>query len=112
MALLDGKVAIVTGASKGIGRAISLRFGQEKAAVICAARSGDLVRETADLVTKAGGRAIAITCDAAKEDDVKRMIDAGVKAFGRITTLVNNAGDGGPTKPVQEIGRASCRERV
>src|SRR5437660_11455080 len=50
MALLDGKVAIITGASKGIGRALSLRFAQENAAVICAARSADLVRETANLV--------------------------------------------------------------
>jgi NAD(P)-dependent dehydrogenase (short-subunit alcohol dehydrogenase family) len=91
MALLEGKVAIITGASKGIGRALSLRFAQERADVICAARSADLVRETAELVTKAGGRAIAVTCDAAKEDDVKRMIDAGVKAFGRITTLVRRS---------------------
>src|SRR2546428_12813011 len=102
MALLDGKVAIITGASKGIGRVLSLTFAREKAAVVCAARSADLVRETADLVSKAGGRAIAVTCDAAKEDDVKRMIEAGVKAFGKITTLINNAGDGGPTKPVQD----------
>ena len=85
MALLDGKVAIITGASKGIGRALSLRFAQEKAAVVCAARSADLVRETAELVGKAGGRAIAVTCDAAKEDDVRRMIAAGLEAFGKIT---------------------------
>ncbi|MBI1734040.1 MAG: SDR family oxidoreductase [Candidatus Rokubacteria bacterium] len=102
MGLLEGKVAIITGASKGIGRALSLRFAGEGAHVICTARSADLVRETAGMVEKAGGRAIAVTCDAAKEDDVKRMIDAGVKAFGKITTLVNNAGDGGPTKPVQD----------
>ena len=102
MALLDGKVAIITGASKGIGRALSLCFAREGAAVICAARSGDLVVETADLVQKAGGRAIAVTCDAAVEGDVKGMIGAGVKAFGKITTLVNNAGDGGPTKPVED----------
>ena len=102
MGLLDGKVAIITGASKGIGRALSLRFAGEGAHVICAARSADLVRETASMVEKAGGRAIAVTCDAAVEDDVKRMVDAGVKAFGKITTLVNNAGDGGPTKPVQD----------
>src|SRR2546423_15140394 len=102
MALLDGKVAIITGASKGIGRALSLRCAQEKAAVVCAARSGDLVRETAELVGKAGGRAIAVTCDAAKEDDVRRMIAAGREAFGTITTLINNAGDGGPTKPRQD----------
>ena len=56
MALLDGKVAIITGASKGIGRALSLRFAQEKAAVVCAARSAGLVRETAELVGKAGGK--------------------------------------------------------
>ena len=78
MGLLDGKVAIITGASKGIGRALSLRFAQENAAVICTARSADLVRETAELVTKAGGRAIAVTCDAAREDDVRRMIAEGV----------------------------------
>src|SRR2546421_12001904 len=102
MALLDGKVAIITGASKGIGRALSLRFAQEKAAVVCAARSADLVREPAELVGKAGGRAIAVTCDAAKEDDVRRMIAAGREAFGTITTLINNGGDAGPTKPVQD----------
>jgi NAD(P)-dependent dehydrogenase (short-subunit alcohol dehydrogenase family) len=102
MTLLDGKVAIITGASKGIGRALSLAFAREKAAVVCAARSADLVRETADLVTKAGGRALAVPCDASKEDDVRRMVEAGVKAFGKITTLVNNAGDGGPTKPVED----------
>ena len=102
MALLDGKVAIVTGASKGIGRALSLSFAREGAAVVCTARSADLVKETALMVQKAGGRAIAVTCDAAVEADVERMVDSGVQAFGKITTLVNNAGDGGPTKPVQD----------
>jgi NAD(P)-dependent dehydrogenase (short-subunit alcohol dehydrogenase family) len=102
MSVLDGKVAVITGASKGIGRALSLLFAREGAAVICAARSADLVRETAGMVERAGGRAIAVTCDAAREDDVKRTMAEGVKAFGKITTLVNNAGDGGPTKPVEE----------
>src|SRR2546430_7526184 len=99
MALLDGKVAIITGASKGIGRVLSLTFAREKAAVVCAARSADLVRETAELVGKAGGRAIAVTCDAAKEADVKRMIEAGGKEFGKITPLIHNAGDGAATQP-------------
>ena len=53
MGLLDGKVAIITGASKGIGRALSLRFAREGAAVICAARSADLVKETAARVKAA-----------------------------------------------------------
>jgi NAD(P)-dependent dehydrogenase (short-subunit alcohol dehydrogenase family) len=102
MPLLEGKVAIITGASKGIGRALSLCFAREGASVICAARSTDLVHETVAMVEKAGGRALAITCDAAKEDDVQRTIAAGVQAFGKITTLINNAGDGGPTKPVED----------
>jgi NAD(P)-dependent dehydrogenase (short-subunit alcohol dehydrogenase family) len=101
MALLQGKVAIITGASKGIGRALSLCFAREGASLVCAARSTDLVRETVAMVENAGGRALAVTCDASKEDDVKRMMADGVKAFGKITTLINNAGDGGPTKPVE-----------
>jgi NAD(P)-dependent dehydrogenase (short-subunit alcohol dehydrogenase family) len=105
MGLLDGKVAVITGASKGIGRVMSLRFAKEGASVICAARSGDLVKETVDLVTKAGGRAIAFVGDASKDDDVKRMVEAGVKAFGKINVLVANAGDGGVTKPVQDYTR-------
>jgi NAD(P)-dependent dehydrogenase (short-subunit alcohol dehydrogenase family) len=102
MGLLDGKVAIITGASKGIGRALSVRFAKEGAAVVCAARSADLVKETTAEITKAGGKAIGVVCDAAQEDQVKRLVADGVKAFGTITTLVNNAGDGGPTKRVEE----------
>jgi NAD(P)-dependent dehydrogenase (short-subunit alcohol dehydrogenase family) len=102
MARLEGKVAIITGASKGIGRVLSLTFAREGAAVVCAARSADLVRETAAMVEKAGGRALAIVADAAREDDVRSMVERAAKAFGRIDTLVNNAGDGGPTKPVQD----------
>src|SRR5439155_9829406 len=98
MALLDGKVAIITGASKGIGRALSLRFAQEKAAVVCAARSADPVRETAELVGKAGGRAIAVTFGAAKEDHAKPVIPAGRGAVGEITPPINPAGAGGPTQ--------------
>jgi NAD(P)-dependent dehydrogenase (short-subunit alcohol dehydrogenase family) len=102
MGLLEGRVAVITGASKGIGRALSLRFAREGAQVICGARSVDLVKETAAQVQAAGGRAVAVACDAAVEADVRRLVDAGLHAFGRIDTLVNNAGDGGPTKRVQD----------
>jgi len=109
MGLLDGKVAIITGASKGIGRALSLRFAREGAAVICAARSADLVKETAAQVKGAGGRAIAVVCDASREDEVRRLVAAGVKEFGKVDTLVNNAGDGGVTKPVQDYSMEDWR---
>src|SRR3989449_4949103 len=102
MGMLDGKVAIITGASKGIGRVMSQMFAREGAKVVCNARSADLVRETVRLVEKAGGSAIAVVGDAEQEADVKNLVAASVKAFGKVDTLVNNAGDGGPTKPVQE----------
>ena len=102
MGLLEGRVALITGASKGIGRALSVRFAREGAAVVCAARSADPVKATAAAVTSAGGKAIAVVCDASLEGDVARAVAAGVQAFGKLDTLVNNAGDAGPTKPVQD----------
>jgi NAD(P)-dependent dehydrogenase (short-subunit alcohol dehydrogenase family) len=102
MGQLEGRVALITGASKGIGRVMSRLFAKEGAAVVCAARSRDLVEETAALIQGDGGRAVAVTGDAATEGDVKKMVAAGVKAFGKLDVLVNNAGDGGPTKRVQE----------
>src|SRR5215813_9192064 len=102
MGQLAGRVALITGASKGVGRVMSRMFAAEGAAVICAARSRDLVEETTALVKADGGRAVAVVGDAAVEADVLRMVGAGVTAFGRVDTLVNNAGDGGPTKPVQD----------
>jgi len=112
MDLLDGKAVIITGASKGIGRALSLRFAREGAAVVCAARSADLVRETAAQVKAAGGRAIAVVCDAAQEDEVRRLVAAGVKEFGKVDILVNNAGDGGVTKPVQDYSMEDWRYTI
>jgi NAD(P)-dependent dehydrogenase (short-subunit alcohol dehydrogenase family) len=100
--LLDGQVAIVTGASKGIGRVMSLLFAREGAKVVCAARSEGLVNETASLIRDAGGEAIALVADAGIEDGARSIVAAGVTAFGRVDTLVNNAGDGRPTKPVQD----------
>jgi NAD(P)-dependent dehydrogenase (short-subunit alcohol dehydrogenase family) len=100
--LLTGRVAIVTGASKGIGRAISQLFAREGAQIICAARTVALVEETAALVRAAGGDAIAVAADASEEAGARAIVDAARRSFGRVDTLVNNAGDGGPTRPVQE----------
>jgi len=100
--LLNDRVAIITGASKGIGRVMSQMFAREGAKVVCAARSEALVNETAALITSAGGDAVAISADAATENGARAVVDAGVRAFGRVDTLINNAGDGGPTRAVQD----------
>jgi len=102
MGLLTGRVAIITGASKGIGRVASQRFADEGASVVCAARSAGLVEETAELITKAGGQAVAVVADVATEEGARRTVEAAVRAFGTLHLLVNNAGDGGPTKKIQE----------
>ena len=98
MGLLDRRVAIVTGASKGIGREISQRFAAEGAKVICAARTGSLVEETVTSIKANGGEAIAVVADASTEAGAMSIVEAGVSHFAFIDTLVNNAGDGGPTK--------------
>jgi len=100
--MLTGRVAVITGASKGIGRVMSELFAREGAKVVCAARSQALVEETAARIRESGGEAIAVVGDASVESRARAIIDAGLQRFGRIDTLVNNAGDGGPTKPIQE----------
>ena len=102
MGLLDGRVAVITGASKGIGRDMSQRFAREGAKVICAARSAALVHETVKIVKAAGGDAVAVVADASTEAGARAIVAAGVNTYGWIDTLVNNAGDSGPTKPVQD----------
>ena len=84
---LKDKVAIVTGAGRGIGKAIAKAFAEEGAAVVCSARSVDEINAVAD---ETGG--LAIPCNVADEADIRKMIDATLKAYGRIDLLVNNAG--------------------
>ena len=86
------KVTIVTGASRGIGRAISIALAKEAATVVLAARSIANLQETAEKVTEAGGKAEIVTTDLAEEESIKNLIKVTSKKFGRLDILVNNAG--------------------
>jgi 3-oxoacyl-[acyl-carrier protein] reductase len=89
---LAGKVALVTGASRGIGRAISIALARESATVVLAARSHEKLKETAKLVTAAGGDAEIVVTDLADEQAIKNLIKVTAERFTRLDILVNNAG--------------------
>jgi NAD(P)-dependent dehydrogenase (short-subunit alcohol dehydrogenase family) len=88
---LSGQVALVTGASRGIGKAISLAFADEGAAVVVAARSLAPLEEVVSEITAKGGKAKAIQTDIADQHQAKRMVADTVKEFGKLDILINNA---------------------
>ncbi len=89
---LSEQVAIVTGASQGIGRAIAVALGRCGAKVACIARNADKLAETAAAVEAAGGAAAVYSCDVTSGESVQKVVDEVVEKWGRIHILVNNAG--------------------
>lgn len=88
----EGKVAFVTGAGSGIGRATALAFAREGASVVAADVSEQANQETAKLIEQEGGRAMAVTCDVTKASDVETALAKTVETFGRLDYAFNNAG--------------------
>ena len=97
---LEGKVAIVTGASRGIGKAIAIGFAKEGASIIVAARTEiekdknlpGTIHQTAQEIAGLGGKALPIRCDVTDEASVMSMVERSLSEFSRIDILVNNAG--------------------
>lgn len=90
---LDGKVAIVTGASRGIGRATALLFAREGAKVVVNyASSEKSALDVVDEVERIGSEAVAVKCDISNEDEVREMMEKTIEFFGKVDVLVNNAG--------------------
>lgn len=90
----DGKVVLVTGASRGIGKAIALEFADEGASLVLAARSADRLGLVHDEIRGRGGDAISVPTDVTSTEEVQALVEAAMKRYGRIDVLVNNAGIG------------------
>jgi NAD(P)-dependent dehydrogenase (short-subunit alcohol dehydrogenase family) len=87
-----GKVAFVTGAGNGIGRAAALAFAREGASVVVADVSEESNHETARMIEEIGGRALAVMCNVTRAEDVRGALDKTIEAFGRLDIAFNNAG--------------------
>lgn len=97
--LLEGKIAVITGAGSGVGRAAGLIFSRHGAKVVVADINEAAADETAAQVEAAGGIAIARRCDVSKADDVSALVAAAVAEFGRLDVMYNNAGITNPPRP-------------
>jgi NAD(P)-dependent dehydrogenase (short-subunit alcohol dehydrogenase family) len=104
---LAGKVAIVTGGSRGIGRSISIALAEAGADVAIAARKPEALAEAVAAVEAAGGRAIAVPTNVRRSEDLATLIAETKRAFGRIDILVNNAGTTPVFGPVEETDEAA-----
>lgn len=111
---LEGKVAIITGAGRGLGRAMAVKFAQAGADVVAAARTPKQLDETAEEVRAAGRKCLVVQTDVTRSEQVNAMVEATVKEFGRIDILVNNAGGGEDSlgKPIEEITDAEWRRGI
>jgi NAD(P)-dependent dehydrogenase (short-subunit alcohol dehydrogenase family) len=103
MSRFAGKVAFVTGATSGIGRATALAFAREGASVVVADVAADGNTETARLIEQAGGQALAVSCDVTSAADIRAALDTTVDRFSRLDIAFNNAGIEQPIKPAHEI---------
>ena len=102
MKLLDGKVAVITGAGSGIGKAVSLLYAAEGAKIVVSDIAEKGGNETVSEIKAKGGDAIFVKADTSRPDDSKNVVEQAVKQFGGLHIAVNNAGIGGPLGPLGE----------
>src|SRR5436305_2923621 len=92
---IHGGVAVITGASSGIGEATARELARRGAAVVLAARRAERIQGLAEEIVRQGGRALAVPTDMTERAEIDRLVQQTIAAYGRIDVLVNNAGVGG-----------------
>jgi NAD(P)-dependent dehydrogenase (short-subunit alcohol dehydrogenase family) len=110
--MLEDKVALITGASQGLGRALALAYAKEGARVVINARSEESIRPVAGEVEASDAEVLALAADVSKRADVERLVDAAVERFDRIDVLVNNAGVLGPRVAIAEYPEDEWRRVI
>lgn len=103
MGMLDGKVALITGAASGIGAGTARRFAQEGARVILADVQDGEGQQVLDEITGGGGQALYVHCDVSDADSVREAVETGVREFGRLDIVFANAGINGVWAPIDEL---------
>ena len=110
--MLEGKVALVTGASRGLGRALALAYAQEGAKLVLNARSEKSLKPVVEEAEAAGAEVVVVPADVASAADVQRLVEAAVGRFGGIDVLVNNAGLLGPRVKIEEYPEVEWRQVI
>ena len=100
--MLEGKVALVTGASQGLGRALALACAKEGANLVISSRSADSLEPVAEEARASGVEVLAVPADVSRSEDVQKLVNATAERFGKIDVLVNNAGLLGPRVRIEE----------
>lgn len=106
------KVVMITGASKGLGKALALAFADEGASLVINARSEESIRPVAEEAESRGAEVLAVAADVSKGADVERMVSDAVERFGRIDVLINNAGVLGPRTKLEEHTEEEWRQVI
>jgi NAD(P)-dependent dehydrogenase (short-subunit alcohol dehydrogenase family) len=110
--MLQGKVALVTGASQGLGRALALAYAKEGASLVVNSRSEEGIRPVAGEVEGLGVEVLAVAADVSRGEDARRLVDEAVGRFGGIDVLVNNAGLLGPRVAIEEYPEEEWRRVI
>jgi NAD(P)-dependent dehydrogenase (short-subunit alcohol dehydrogenase family) len=110
--MLEGKVAMVTGASQGLGRALALAYAKEGASIVINSRSEVSIRPVAEEVESLGAEVLALAADVSRSADVEKLVGAATQRFSRIDVLVNNAGLLGPRVAIEEYPEDEWRKVI